>query len=93
MNKQIATSIESMQRVSTGKVPGLGLYIDKAEGCIKTTMDKNRLSQMYEIADWVQYLTNHAASRQSSQDLKRLHDTFLVLWNNYISQLTISRVG
>jgi len=93
MNKQIAKSIESMQRVIEGKEPGLGLYIDKAEGCIKTTMDKNRLSQMYEIADWVQYLTNHAASKQSSQDLKKLHNTFLILWDNYISQLTISHVG
>lgn len=93
MNKQIERSIESMKMVLEGKDPDLGLFINKMEGCIEVTRDKNRLTPMYEIADWVQYLTNHATSSHSSSDLKVLHETFSVIWEKYIYQLTISRTN
>ena len=93
MNKQIARSIESMQAIIEGKEAGAGLRINKIEGCIEVTHDKSRMTPMYEIADWVQFLTNHSTSKHASSDLKQLHETFLTLWNQHISQLTISPNG
>lgn len=91
MNRQIARSIESMERVLQEKDPNLRLYIDKFEGCILTTRDKNMFTPMYEIADWVQYLTNQAHSRHPSSDLKKLHESFFRLWESFISELTVTR--
>jgi hypothetical protein len=93
MNKRIERSIEAMKQIIEGGDPSAGLYINKVEGCLEVTRDKTRLSPMYEIADWVQFLTNHTRSRPSSDDLKELHNTFLILWNKHISHLTTSRTG
>lgn len=78
-----------MNRVIAEESPTLWLYIDKAEGCILTTKDKNRSSPVYEIADWVQFLTNRPSVSHSSAELKQLHDTFQKIWERYISQLTV----
>lgn len=82
-----------MQTIIDGKKQGAGLYIDKMEGCLVITHDKERITPMYEIADWVQYLINNSRAKDAPEDLKQLHATFLTLWNKYISQLTGSRHG
>lgn len=91
MDSRISRSIESMERVFSKKTRPLWLYIDKEEECILTTRDKSRSSPMYEIADWVQFLTNHPHSKHPAHELKKLHDVFQKLWEGYISTLTVSR--
>ena len=89
MDLRIERSIEAMERVINEKTHPLWLYIDKKEGCILTTEDKKRSSPMYEIADWVQFLTNHPNSSHSPPELKQLHETFQKIWEGYISELTV----
>ena len=89
MDSRIGRSIEAMERVYGEKTEPLWLYIDKEVGCILATPDKNRSSPMYEIADWVQFLTNHPHSRRPSNELKRLHNTFQKIWERYIAELTV----
>ena len=91
MDARIGRSIDSMEKAFGQKSPPIWLYINKEEGCILTTEDKNRSSPMYEIADWVQFLTNHPTSSHPADELKRLHNAFQKLWEGYISELTLSR--
>lgn len=91
MDSRISRSIEAMERVMRGRGAPLWLFIDKESGCIVTTEDKKRASPMYEIADWVQFLTNHPHSRHPADDLRRLHTTFQKIWEEYISELTVQR--
>ena len=89
MDSRIGRSIESMQKAFGQKNPQVWLYIDKDEECILTTPDKSAASPMYEIADWVQFLTNHPHSKHPAEELKKLHDAFQKLWETYISELTL----
>lgn len=91
MNKQLSSSIESMEKVIQDKEANLWLVVDKINNCIAVTKDKNLSSPVYEIADWVQLMANHTHSKYASNDLKKLHKTFLKVWDNYISELTVSR--
>lgn len=89
MDSRIGRSIRAMEQLNNSKNSLLWLYIDRESGCIQTTSDKSRSTPMYEIADWVQFLTNHPHSRHPASELKKLHNTFQKIWERYIAELTV----